>query len=299
MPQKLIMILVAAVFALGVGFLVRGRMGGEDGPANPRVLVAAADISQGSFVNPEASFTWAEWPEKNISESTLLEGKFDPAKLSGAVARRQILKGEPISENALVKSNEGGFMAAVLEPGLRAISIAVDSTTGNAGFIFPGDRVDLIVTHKVKVKLRDEELTNQPEFMLASETFVDNVRVLAVDQTLENPDNAAILAKTVTLEVSKQQAEKINVAKDLGKISLSLRSLAREEEGMGGPLVGDAKEHSYTRDSDVSDILNPETPNRPKVQLIRGAEREEIEFIRNGNRPKEDEAEQTTTKDSR
>lgn len=115
------------------------------------------------------------------------------------VARRAIQKGEPILKTVLVKSNEGGFMSAVLEPGKRAVSIAVDSTSGNAGFIFPGDKVDLILTHSV---------TNQSVQTRASETFVEDVRVLAVDQMLDNPENKAVLAKTVTLEVTPNRPKK-------------------------------------------------------------------------------------------
>src|SRR5262249_33221826 len=148
-----------------------------------------------------------------ITEAMLTNKNSKAADFTGAVARRAIIKGEPIQKNLLVKSNEGGFMSAVLEGGKRAVSIAVDSTSGNAGFIFPGDRVDLILTHAV---------TKQTVQTRASETFVEDVRVLAVDQMIDNPENkSAVLAKTVTLEVSPKQAEEINLAKDLGKISLS------------------------------------------------------------------------------
>ncbi len=274
--RSIIVLLISCAVALGVAVAMRSQ--GETTPehsSGPRVLVAVMDIPQGSFVQTDKHFQWQSWPEGNISPQFLIEGAFDGAKLNGAVARREILKGEPIVENALVKSTEGGFMSAVLAPGKRAVSIAVDATSGNAGFIFPGDKVDLIITHSVR--LHDEEEENKQ--MLASETFIENVRVLAVDQSVDNPEQTAMLAKTVTLEVSKEQAEKINVAKSLGKISLSLRSLAKDNESAQDT---ESSDRHYTRESDVLGLLSPKETSKKKVTLIRGDEREELEFDQRG-----------------
>src|SRR5262249_21137290 len=137
--------------------------------------------------------------------------------------------GEPITVSALIKPGAGGFLSAVLEPGKRAVSIAVSATSGTAGFIFPGDRVDMIVTHRLKVKEISSNSNQQDSTeSVVSETFVEDVRGGAGDQMLDNPKNKAIPAKTVTLEVSPEQAEKVNVAVELGKISLALRSLASD-----------------------------------------------------------------------
>lgn len=272
--RSLILFVIAAVVAFGTAFFVRNYVVyGESDQKNTnvaRVLVASEDISSGSFIRSESDLTWVDWPVNNINSSYILEGQMDINELSGAVARRIIIAGEPITKSLVVQAGDGGFMAAVLGPGKRAISIAVDSTTGNAGFIFPGDRVDLILTHSIPVA--GEE--NSQKEILASETFIEDVRVLAVDQQTDNPENLAILAKTVTLEITKQQAEKINVAKDLGKISVSLRSLAQDQ------LFSESITKSTpTRDSDVSSILAP--PDRQKsrsVMLIRGNTRETIQF---------------------
>ncbi len=269
--KSLLLLVISCAAALAVIMVMRGGGGSGDAPTT-RVLVASMDIPQGSFVQMDKQLIWQSWPEENLSANLLVEGKADAEKLNGAVARREILKGEPIIDNALVKSNEGGFMSAVLSPGMRAISIAVDSTTGNAGFIFPGDKVDLIITHSVSTS---DNASGESKKMLASETFVENARVLAVDQSLDNPEQTAMLAKTVTLEVSPEQVEKINVAKDLGKISLSLRSLATQNDSVT------VRQH-YTRESDVSDLLSPDDSSARKVKVIRGKEREEIEFDQRG-----------------
>ena len=277
--RPLILLGVGLLIALGTAWSLNSRMQkSADAPAVTQVLVAAADIPAGAFVRSDYHVALAEWPQKNISETMLTSPTTKAKDYEGSVARRLITKGEPITKGLLVKSHEGGFMSAVLEPGKRAVSIAVDSTSGNAGFIFPGDHVDLILTHKNVQEMR------------ASETFIEDVRVLAVDQSLDNPENKAILAKTVTLEVTPKQAEEINVAKDLGKISLSLRSLSAtpEEEQTGAEVrsfddvlsaeISPGTRSTVTRDTDVSRIIAPGGAGAMRVRVIRGNQQEEIDF---------------------
>jgi pilus assembly protein CpaB len=278
------------VIALGTALSLKNRMSSKPAMTElTQVIVAATDIPAGNFVRSDAQLVFADWPKANITESMLTNQNAKTQDFNGAVARRAIQKGEPILKNLLVKSNEGGFMSAVLEPGKRAVSLAVDSTTGNAGFIFPGDKVDLILTHSV---------SRQAVKSRASETFIEDVRVLAVDQMIDNPDNKAVLAKTVTLEVTPKQAEEINLAKDLGKISLSLRSLASNKAiptpedaravGFGEPetlddilRAGGAEPlppSNLTRDTEVSKIISPEDAAGKEVIVIRGNERTAVQF---------------------
>jgi len=278
--RSILLLIIAAVIAFGASQILRHRLSADTNNAEASgekyVLVASQTISQGSFVRDDKHFEWVEWPDHMLQDSYMVKGQSKPADYNGAVARRTVMKGEPINKTYLVKSNEGGFMSAVLQPRMRAVSIAVDPTTGNAGFIFPGDRVDLIVTHAVNVVTSDETRGKE---VLASKTFVEDARILAVDQRLDNPENKAILAKTVTLEVTPKQAEKINVANEMGDISLSLRSLASEDEKA-------IPAYSYTRDSDVSPILATPKSSAPtmaapqgntvrKVQVFRGGEEQE------------------------
>ncbi|MBN8543558.1 MAG: Flp pilus assembly protein CpaB [Alphaproteobacteria bacterium] len=280
--RSLLLLGVAAILALVTALGLKSRMGSDDANTGPRIVVATIDIPAGAFVRANDFLTFKEWPEDNITESMLVDGQVTLKEFDGSVARRAIQKGEAVVKNVLVKATEGGFMSAVLEQGKRAVSIAVDSTSGNAGFIFPGDKVDLILTLSTG---------SRQSPVRASETFVEDVRVLAVDQMLDNPENKAMLAKTVTLEVTPKQAEKINVAKDLGKISLSLRSLAKDDDSEKTEDAGEidlhtllenaekSQEESVTRDSDVSSIVTPRMAVGAKVQIIRGGkEREEVEF---------------------
>ena len=167
--RSLIVLALGMVIALGTAFSIKSAwaMSANGGPELTQVMVAAADIPAGAFVRSDVHIAFADWPKGNITESMLTNANSATgADFSGAVARRAIQKGEPILKNLLIRSSEGGFMSAVLEPGARAVSIAVDSTSGNAGFIFPGDRVDLILTHSV---------TRQSVQSRASETFIENV----------------------------------------------------------------------------------------------------------------------------
>ena len=274
--RSLILLIVAGVVAFGAAFIMRGVLGDHkpQGPQSPRILVAASDIQQGSFIHTTKHLAWVDWPEDKIEKDFVREGQANIEEYNGAVARQLVKKGTPITDSTVIRSHEGGFMAAVLKPDMRAISIAVDPTSGNAGFIFPGDRVDLILTHSIRRRSSDGE---NSEEVLASETFIENIRVLAVDQMVENDKNTAVLAKTITLEVTERQAEKVNVAKDLGKISLSLRSLTKEE-----PAVAESEEDKsrYTRDSDVSRIIGPRSSAAVKVRVIKGDESQEVEFDR-------------------
>lgn len=277
--RPLILLGIGLVIALGTAWSLSSRMNQSTGPEVTQVLVAATDIPAGAFVRGDAQLAFADWPQANISETMLTNASAKASDFDGSVARRAIVKGEPITKGLLVKSNEGGFMSAVLDPGKRAVSIAVDSTTGNAGFIFPGDQVDLILTHRNMQEMR------------ASETFIEDVRVLAVDQMLDNPENKAVLAKTVTLEVTPKQAEEINLAKDLGKISLSLRALATKDSAEVGAEVQTfddvlrseigGENGSVTRDTDVSKIIAPGGMGAMRVRIIRGNQQEEIDFSPN------------------
>jgi len=280
--RPLILLGIGLVIALGTAWSLSNRMQTSKTTEVVQVLVAGADIPVGAFVRSEYHLAFVDWPEKNISETMLTSAATKRKDFEGSVARRAVNKGEPITKGLLVRSTEGGFMSAVLEPGKRAVSIGVDSTSGNAGFIFPGDHVDLILSHR-----------NQQE-MRASETFIEDVRVLAVDQMLDNPENKAVLAKTVTLEVTPKQAEEINVAKDLGKISLSLRSLATKpdalvDEGAAtdglttfddvlSAEIAPAEGTTVTRDTDVSRIIAPGGSGAMRVRVIRGNKQEDIDF---------------------
>jgi pilus assembly protein CpaB len=177
-----------------------------------------------------------------------MQGKVRPTDLVGAVVRSRITAGQPITFDQVVRPGERGFMAAVLTPGNRAVTVNVNASTGIAGFIFPGDRVDLILT-----------MTIQPldggAGRHVSETILRNVRVVGMDQSFTDgrKDDKADLSvpHTATLDVTPKQAESVSVASDLGVLSLSLRSLGGNDVDPGPASI------TKTWDTEVTQLAVP------------------------------------------
>ncbi len=276
--RTLILLVMAICIATLLVVMVKHHAAAPVAESGPKILVATADIAAGSFVRAEKNLGWAEWPKANLSPSFIMQDAHKIEEYNGGVARRDIIAGEPLSGASIVTASEGGFMSAVLTPGKRAVSIAVNSTSGNAGFVFPGDRVDLIMTHKLS------------DGTLASETFIEDVRVLAIDQMLNNPDNKAIVAKTITLEVSPKQAEMINVAISIGSISVSLRSLAQNADTKpkinapanaavqsDKPSASEPAENNYSTNSDVSKLMENKGTGS-SVNVFHGSASEHLDF---------------------
>jgi pilus assembly protein CpaB len=217
-----------------------------------QVLVARTDIRTGQIVKPD-DMRWQAWPDGTISPTYIIEGRRPLSDFVGAVSRAPISAGEPITEGRVVLSGTRGFMAAVLQPGMRAVSVQVTPTSGVSGFVFAGDRVDLILTH---VYEKDAVKERQ-----ASETVLRDIRVIAMDQRLDmRPGEAPQVAKTATLEVTPKQAEVIMVAAEMGKLSLALRSLQEPADAADGGVSARANdEPSFTRDSSVSRLLSGPT----------------------------------------
>jgi pilus assembly protein CpaB len=274
--SRVIILVIAALIAAFTAVTVRNKLvnlqkGSHPQAASTRILVAKRDITAGRFVDSAADIDWAE-PRGDMSEADVIhEGKTKKSEFNGGVVRRNIKAGKPIAPDEITRAGDGGFLSAVLEPGLRAVSIAVTATTGAAGFIAPGDRVDLIVTHRIKTS-RGE---TAGEDTVVSETFVRDVRVVAVDQSLESPENKALVAKNVTVEVTESQAEQIAVATEMGKISMALRSALREENPQ-------SRDRESTGSTDVIPALSRKGGVAPHVQVIRGNEKEDLQFIGQG-----------------
>jgi pilus assembly protein CpaB len=189
-------------------------------PSNASILAAAADLPAGTLLKPE-HLKWQPWPENAITPGYFVEASAKIDDLIGAVVRRGIGAGEPIQGTAIVKPGERGFLAAVLRPGMRAIAIGISDTSGIDGLILPGDRVDLLLTHDLPGQNGEGSDKRR-----ASETVLENIRVLAIGRTLDDLKGEPADGKTATLEVTPKQAEMVAVAVELGRIQLSLRSLA-------------------------------------------------------------------------
>lgn len=225
-------------------------------PTGPQVLVATRALPVGTIITADA-FRYQPWPKELVEEAYFIkpDGASPPKpaakpaegadaaaavggpegaapttpeeamkQLLGTVVRNPITAGQPLTKGALVFPGDRGFLAAALGPGMRAVTVPVSALTGVAGFVFPGDRVDMVLTQNVNGQGTGDALR-------VSETIIRNLRVLATDQRAQSAKddkgNTIVSAyKLVTLEVTPQLAEKIAVAQTIGTLSLSLRSLA-------------------------------------------------------------------------
>ena len=235
MDVRKIILLVGALIIAGVtAFVARNLFVGSgapeavavQGPAQqgPEVLVATRSLPVGTIIDAEA-LRYQMWPEGLVQPAYFIRGVngTSPAELMGTVVRSEISAGQPLTQGALVRPGERGFLAAALGPGMRAITVGVSATSGVAGFVFPGDRVDLVLTQEVAGE-------GEGAALKVSETVIRNIRVLATDQRInardENGNQIPAPIATVTLEATPRIAEKIMVAQTIGQLSLSLRSLA-------------------------------------------------------------------------
>jgi pilus assembly protein CpaB len=235
--KKVILLVAALVIAALTAFMARSMFSGSGQPApaavaqapeptGPQVLVATRALPVGTILTADA-FRFQPWPKELVEEAYFMQGKGegDPLKdLLGTVVRNPITAGQPITQGSVVSPGDRGFLAAALGPGMRAVTVPVSALTGVAGFVFPGDRVDLVLTQNVAGQGTGDNLK-------VSETIIRNLRVLATDQRAqptkdENGNTIVSEYKLVTIEVTPRIAEKIAVAQTIGTISLSLRSLA-------------------------------------------------------------------------
>ncbi|MFC7498169.1 Flp pilus assembly protein CpaB [Enterovirga sp. GCM10030262] len=231
--KKIVLLIGALVIAAVTAVMARNMFTGAGAPsasatavvpAGPEVLVSTRALPVGTIIDAEA-LRYQAWPEGLVQNAYYIKGEaaVNPADLLGTVVRTEITAGQPISQGALIKPGDRGFLAAALGPGMRAITVAVSATSGVAGFVFPGDRIDLVLTQEVPGGGDGPPLR-------ASETIIRNIRVLATDQRMNvrNEEGKPVVksVSTVTLEATPKIAEKIAVAQTIGQLSLSLRSLA-------------------------------------------------------------------------
>jgi pilus assembly protein CpaB len=245
------------------------------------VLVARNEIRRGQILKPE-DMMWQAWPEGGVDKNYVVPGSKTPESFAGWVARNPVSAGEPITESKIISPSNRGFLAAVLRPGMRAISVPVTITSGISGFIFPGDQVDLMITFQVPA-------TGGSGYEhKAAETVLHNVRIIGIDQRLESKAGEAVVAHTATLEVTPKQTEVIALASEIGKMSLSLRSLvpaAGEAAAAGDQALADGGQladssngvpnPTFTIDSEISPLLpkslhGNENSDSGTITILRG-----------------------------
>ncbi len=314
--KKIILLIGALVVAAVTALLAKNMFDGASAPQveakkaevlGEEVLVATRALPVGTLITPE-DFRFQPWPEEMVEEAYFMKEGTDVEAMNGTVVRHAITAGQPLTKGSLVSPGDRGFLAAALGPGMRAVTIKVSGLTAVAGFVFPGDRVDLMLTQGV---------TGEGPELKVSETVIRNLRVLATDNrvtAMKNEEGQMIAkkAKLVTLEATPKIAEKIAVAQTLGTLSLALRSLAdssaeleeaiasgeiklpktddpAEEAAMLKSLAArpSSKKSTFSTGGDVSrfetrtppPLAQKEKPKGPVVRVARGSQTpREVEF---------------------
>lgn len=290
--RLLVVFLLAMMIAGGVYYLTRVAQQGQGSQqvsssapvqsasqATGQILVAAKDLPSGTIIQAN-SLSFRPWPQDGIDQTAYVaQGSGTMEEFDGAVVRTGMRAGEPVVRTNMIKRGESGFLAAVLKPGMRAVSLAVNENTGIAGFVFPGDNVDLVLSHVVNLGDANGQL--RPHNI--SETVLHNVRVVGVDQRAGDQEQVPAVGNVVTVEVTPEQAERVSLAQRMGELRLVLRPLAQTEDAAAQPAADPtgatpvADERTFTMDSDLSQIIaapggtnSNGTTTVSVVQVVRG-----------------------------
>ena len=265
------------IIVLGGGFLVALLVallmqamigGGQQQPVEiaqvetTRVLIASKNLKTGDTLD-DSSMEWKTWPEDSIFAGAVIENELELQEgeiaLNGQL-KRDVLKGEPLMKSALVDDEKGNFIAATLNDGMRAMAIKVKADTAVGGFLFPGDHVDVVLTHEIKLP-SDKTIRDTSVAVISkktAQTVLENVRVMAVDQKAKDVEKASIY-KTVTVEVDAKEAEILALANAMGSLSLTLRKLGDENNATQSK---DGIISTATTDTRLSNVMQELLGNR-------------------------------------
>lgn len=262
-PVRLIILLVAAGAAIAAVFLIRSVQAPAPAsaaaavapvkPAAPakQLLVARQAIPAGKFVTAD-DLRWQDWPADSPT-GAFIEQKTDAEaleKMVGAVARFDLVEGEPVTATKLAHPGDQGFMSVMLNPNMRAVSIEIAPETAAGGFILPNDRVDVIVTREVETTHPGANTIQN----IRSDLIMANVRVLAIDGIYNKPptegQGAVLIGTRATLELTPADSTLLNAAQKAGELSLSLRSIADMQSPQGATATGRVYRDGVAQGSD-------------------------------------------------
>lgn len=255
MNKSVLIIMGAAlIVAMIVALMVQKKLAPKsDTAAVPTVeiLVASKKILVGENLK-SADVRWQVWPEAGLYDGVIRKAdkEIEDLDVYKAPLRRSIETGEPVTRQALVPDLKGGnnFLAALISPGMRAISVAVKTNTMAGGFIAPGDYVDVVLSYTPRLSRSAQEYADSYVSRYASQTVLSNVRVLAVDQSAKEENREAKVAKTVTLEVTQEGAQILALADAMGDITLALRRIGDSDDPV-------SETFPITTDATTSDVM--------------------------------------------
>jgi pilus assembly protein CpaB len=237
----------ALLAAILVAVVVQMKLSprGDAAPDTVQILVTKKNMFIGDTIKPE-NVAWKSWPEGSTFKGMVKKSDYPDGKepeVYDAPLRRNLEKGEPVTKQALIPDAKGSnsFLAASISPGMRAMSVSVKANTMAGGFVSPGDRVDVVLSYTPSSPDGTSEFSDNVFMRYASQTVLRDIRVLAVDQRTDE-DGVAKVAKTVTLELSPEQAEIMSIAVQMGDITLALRRIGEKDDpDMKRPIVTDVR----------------------------------------------------------
>jgi pilus assembly protein CpaB len=276
--------MVMLVFALLLGVmavtLAAQWLGRQADIATNRVVVAARDIQLGSPLTPDM-LTSVEWPSGSLPTGAIN----DPAELADRVVKTTLTRGEPVLESKLAPKGTKGGLSAVIAEGKRAITVKVNEVVGVAGFALPGNHVDIMVNTK-----DDQGRSNDRERMI-SKIVLERILVLAVAQEASRDDTKPRVVNAVTLEVTPEEAERIDLARSVGDLSLVLRNQVDTEDvqtsgirknellyGISEPVVAARPVRTAAKRSAPRPKVVAERNPGETVEVIKGLNRSEMAF---------------------
>ena len=279
MDKRRLFLIIGLLFFAGILFTLVQRLGAPaptvaavapetivEKVEYDKILVASNDLSVGARVSA-SSVVWKQWPVEALTPSLISKKERPDAieQMDRSIVRSAILAGEPMSENKLVKAGASGVMAALLKPGMRAVTTRISVDTAAGGFIQPGDKVDIILTQSLQAS--NVNGLNQNERIYTADTIFENVHVLAIDQTYSSTSaqgGATVIGSTATFEMSQQDSELLQEAVSKGDLSLTLRGINRS----GARAVSTAK--TEKKQIETQSSLTVYRGGQPKQVAIRG-----------------------------
>ena len=256
--RAVIMMALAVLLGLLAVALAASWLLNAPGASAGRIVVARADVDIGQRLTPEM-FKLVDWPADSVPKGAFT----DPAPLGGRVLRSSLLAGEPISEAKLAPAGTLGGLSALITEGKRAITVRVNDVIGVAGFTLPGNYVDIIVSTET---MPDPSATRAREQSI-SKIVLERILVLAVAQEVNRDETKPKVVNAVTLEVTPSEAEKLDLARSVGTLSLALRN---QVDPAAAATLGATKENLLPT---IAAAAAPppvvRAPPRPRVQQAR------------------------------
>jgi pilus assembly protein CpaB len=282
--RAFIVMALAIVFGLTAVALASRWLLSQPAASANRIVVANADINLGQRLTPEM-LKLADWPAESVPKGAYT----DPQKLGGRVLKSSVQAGEPVSEAKLAPSGTLGGLSALINEGKRAITVRVNDVIGVAGFALPGNYVDIIVSTQ---KDPEPGVTGTHEQNI-SKIVLERILVLAVAQEVNRDETKPKVVNAVTLEVTPEQAEKLDLARSVGTLSLALRNQVDPEPAMTSgatklTLLPEAQLQAPPPKRAAAKPAPVARPATPVVQKVAAPVKRDCVSVINGLRPSQE-----------